>query len=376
MPTKIAIDCHTLEIKNWAGKEQFLASLIKSLSRQTNTDKTFILYFRKKVNLPYSLPNNFVIKTFNFPTPIWQFRILLDMVINRVRLLLVPCTYLLSYINFFIKQIVIVHDLTTFLPEIRINHKFLTVFKEKLLLKRSLKNAIKVVAVSKNTSQDIQNILNIKKDKIEMIYEAAKNYFRPIDNDDKLKEVLHKYNIYEKYILSVGTLEPRKNLINIFLALEKLEERKEFEEYKLVVVGQEGWCFKESHGILNNLKVKKKIIFTGYVHDDDMPFLYSGAKCFVYPSLYEGFGLPILEAMACGCPVITSNNSSLPEVGGRAVSYVNPKDKDQIYTEIKNIINGEERTRQLILQGKQQAKKFSWEKTSEQYLNLFDKILD
>jgi glycosyltransferase involved in cell wall biosynthesis len=162
----------------------------------------------------------------------------------------------------------------------------------------------------------------------------------------------------------VATLEPRKNLKRIIEAFNLLKEK----DLKLVIVGKSGWG-QEINKL--NLNEKANIIFTGFADREDLSSLYSGAKCFVFPSLYEGFGLPILEAMKCGCPVVTSNLSSMPEVAGEAGILIDPLDTKKIAGGINQVISDKATTESLRKKGFEQVKKFSWEKTAEQTLKIY-----
>src|SRR3972149_4047180 len=215
--------------------------------------------------------------------------------------------------NGFAKMVVTIHDLVFIrFPEHR-GRKLSNYYLKRH--KIALKNSKKVIVPSQATKKDLQDFLKVSPAKIKVIYEAADSRFRVIKkNSSPFKEALGRYFDPEiKYILSVGTLEPRKNLSKLVEAYSLLP--LEFKQvYKLVLVGGKGWNNSRLLKTINNLNLRDKVILTGFVSDDDLPYIYNQASVFVSPSLYEGFGLPPLEAMACGTPVIASDDSSLPEV--------------------------------------------------------------
>ena len=205
--------------------------------------------------------------------------------------------------------------------------------------------------------------------KIRVIYYDAP-FYHPVTEQMELGQVRRKYHLPENYILAVGTLEPRKNLRRLIQAFETV--KKENPSLSLVFVGARGWLSKDLYADIE----KNSIITTGYVSREDMPALYSGAKLFVFPSLYEGFGLPPLEAMRCGVPVVVSDNSSLPEVAGEAGIYVNAKDADSIAEGIQKGLYDENLRAVSIRKGFLQSQKFSWKKSADQIINVYKEILE
>jgi len=367
---KIAIDCHTLEIEHWAGKEQYLSSILRELNK-IDKENDYILYFRRKVFDDSKPFGNWKIKNINLPTPFWQLAVIIDLIISGADWLIVPCTYLLPFLNIFVSSIVVVHDLTTFLPATRKTHKLMTRFKEKLLLRGALFNAKKIIAVSENTKKDLINFFKTDSHKIFVIGEAAQSRFKPVARDAAMKEKLAKYKVPGDFILFVGTLEPRKNIVTLINAYKSLIAAGGYDRYKLVLVGQTGWYYQEIFNRVKELNLEDKVIFTGYISDDEVPYLLSVAHCFVYPSIYEGFGLPPLEAMSCGCPVITSKLSSLPEVVGDAAILINPNSKEEIYLAIKKILSDDNFRKDLIKKGLERSKLFSWENAASGYMKLY-----
>ena len=187
---------------------------------------------------------------------------------------------------------------------------------------------------------------------------------------DKVKA---RYKINRDYILFVGTLEPRKNITNIIRAYNMLPHHLKY-NHLLVICGKKGWYYEEIFRTVEELNLEDNVIFTGYVPDKDVPLLMNGAKVFVYPSFYEGFGLPPLEAMACGTPVISSNVSSIPEVVGNAGILVNPNNVEELSDAIVRVVSNEELRAQLSEKGLRQANKFSWRATVEKTVEVYNRV--
>jgi glycosyltransferase involved in cell wall biosynthesis len=215
------------------------------------------------------------------------------------------------------RSVFTLHDLIfQFDPD---SHKPLNIAFLKTLMPRFLKAADAIIAVSENTKRDAINLYGIPANKIHVIYEGVDPKFTPIADPDRLAQVRAKYHLPDRFILHVGTIEPRKNLPLLFEVAAQTKEH-------IVVAGKLGWLTDPILAKVKELGVEDRVTFTGFIADDDLPALISTANVLALPSKYEGFGLPILEAMACGTPVVASNAASLPEVGGDAALYAWPDD--------------------------------------------------
>jgi len=368
---KIAIDCHTLEIEHWAGKEQSLFNIVKSLAA-VDGENEYILYFRHPVQTKIDYPQSWEVRAFKLPTPFWQIRVLLDMwFITRPRLLFVPCVYLLPAIKFFIPTVVMLHDLTAFIPGIQGTHESHLVLKEKLFVQLALQKSRAVISVSENTKKDCLQYFKVKSEKIKVIYPGNKEQLHPISDEAAINDVLKKNGLPEKFLLSVSTLEPRKNIVNMIKAYQEYDAEAAGTCPPLLVVGKKGWYYEEFFQLVTDLKLEDKVIFTGFLPEEILPVLYSRATLVLYPSLYEGFGSPVLEAMSCGAPVITSNNSSLPEVAGDAALMIDPYSILEIKEAIKKIITDDTLRRELRERGLKRAQNFSWQKFSQELMLVF-----
>lgn len=238
----------------------------------------------------------------------------------------------------------------------------------------SYRKAAMIIADSEHTKKDLMALLKIPEEKIRVVHLAVSKDFRPIKSLPVLSRVRKKYQTGQKYFLHVGTLEPRKHLeflVNAFsLAV------KEGIEENLVITGKKGWYYDGLFELVSRLNLQDRVIFTGYVEEKDLPALYSGATAFLFPSLYEGFGLPPLEAMASGTPVISSNTSSLPEVVGRAGILLPPKDEKLWAKNILKIVRDKALARTLSELGPRTAAKFTWEETARKTVNVYKEVMN
>jgi len=354
---KIAIDGHTLEVENWSGKEQYLINLLQSLSEEPK-EHLYYLYLRKSIDKPGWLEQspNFIIRQKNLPTPIWHFWFLTDMARNKIDRLFAPCAYLISSLSLFVPSVIVIHDLTAFLKISRSTHKISLRIKEWLFTYFSCIRAKNIISVSENTKRDIIKIFKIRPEKITVIY---------LGHRFQIKEKPEQLHI-EPIILSVGTIEPRKNIPTIVKVLECLVSDYPQIPWRLKIIGKIGW---KSEGImenLNKLKNAKEIEILGYVTNEELLLIYQQSLCLLYPSIYEGFGLPPLEAMSLGCPVIIADNSSLPEVIGSAGFKTNCFDYRKMEQLVYNLWQDSVLRKKCELAGYEQAKKFNWKKTAEQ----------
>lgn len=269
--------------------------------------------------------------------------------------------------------IITVHDLAfIFYPETFSKGKLLT---KLLLIKPSLAKARRIIAVSENTKKDLIDVYKIPAEKIRVVYNGVDvDQFKPLDKQDVEKQ-LQDLGLIPGYILYIGTLEPRKNVPTIIKAYKALKEKYKIRE-KLVIGGGKGWLYDDIFRLVSELNLIEDIIFTGYVKAEDLPYLYNGAAVFVYPSLYEGFGFPPIEAMACGVPVVTGNVSSLPEVVGDAGIQISPTDVEAVASAIYKIISDPVHAAELSDRGLERCKRFTWEETAKKTMAVYREVFN
>jgi glycosyltransferase involved in cell wall biosynthesis len=227
-----------------------------------------------------------------------------------------------------------------------------------------------VIAISEATKRDIVAHLGISASRIHVVCGGVGPAFRPIESRQVLEQALAPLRLAPgEYILSVGTIEPRKNLVRLVEAYHRVRDLTPAP--KLVLAGARGWKFESVFERVKTLGLKDEVVFLGQVPADILPALYNGAVAFAYPSLYEGFGLPPLEAMACGVPVIASDASSLPEVVGDAGLLVDPNDTDALADALATLLNEDEKRAELSARGPTRARAFSWEQTAFKTLEVY-----
>ncbi|MCY3914910.1 MAG: glycosyltransferase family 1 protein [Chloroflexi bacterium] len=239
----------------------------------------------------------------------------------------------------------------------------------------SVEAADHILADSEATKADLTELYDAPAKKITVLYSGVNPRFRRVDEADVLQRIRRKYGLANiSYILSVGTVQPRKNYSRVVEALSAL--RQAGHDLHYVIAGGSGWLEDELGATIERSGMSDYVHLLGLADDADLPALYSGARMLAMASLYEGFGLPVLEAMACGTPVITSNLSSLPEVGGSAALLVNPRDSGAIHDAILRLETEAATRMRLIKAGYQQAEKFSWERAARQLKSIYDELLD
>jgi glycosyltransferase involved in cell wall biosynthesis len=369
---KVSIDIRELSTsEDRAGKYQYIYNLVSNLlSIDFNNDYSllsFIKGFKGDENITSEIIYHFSGR-------------LTRLFLER---LFIPVDFLMGKIDVFhgpfyyipvcrrARSVVTIHDLTAIkYPEL-LEPEWAVYFKKKI--KASVEKADAVIAISNFTKEEIVESLHIDDEKIRVIYNGIAQRFKPVTNKIEIQEVTAKYGVSEPYLLFVGMIKPNKNIQTLIRAYIELRKSATY-EYPLVIVGDKSWDFDEVMKVVHKFKAENGIIFTGVVSDEDLPYLYSGAELFVFPSLLEGFGIPVIEAMACGTPVVTSNRTSIPEITNGAAILVDPLDVNAIAEAMHSIVSDSELRGRLSEKGINQAKVFSWEKTARETLQLYHEI--
>ncbi len=267
--------------------------------------------------------------------------------------------------------VVTIHDLS--LLALSETHEQANVERGRRRLPIMARRATMIIAPSQWTRREIVARLGIRAERIRVIPEAARENMRPL-TEAEFRPVLERFHLRRPYLLYVGTIEPRKNLTTLIRAYDELL-RTTRQRPQLVLCGGRGWLFDEVFKLVEQLDLQEMTRFTDYVDDTALPALYSAAELFIYPSLYEGFGLPPLEAMACGTPVVTSNAASLPEVVGEAGIKLPPRDWRALAQTLARLLEDPAERQYLSRAGLAQAARFSWERTANETQALYDEVL-
>ena len=368
---RIAIDAHSVGT-GLGGNESYATNLIEALAAIDQANR-YTLYVTKReaVERFGNRWPNFSVRSTLPHTPLIRIPLTLSAELRRnpVDVLHVqftappfsPCPVVVS-----------IHDLSfEHLPQ---TFKWRSRKQLRITVRRTARQASQVIALSEYARNDIVNTYQVSPEKISVIPLSAGDSFRPIRNEEELQRVRQTYGIKGEYMLSVGAIQPRKNLSRLVAAYSRLRHAKpEVKLPKLVLAGKCAWLYDETLRAIKELELSDAVILTGYVPEGDLPAMYSGALCFIYPSYFEGFGLPPLEAMQCGVPVIVGDRTSLPEVVGDAGILVDPFDVDALAGAIEKVISDSNLRTELGVQGLARAKLFNWQETARQTLAVYRK---
>lgn len=362
---KIGIDIHTIGAKQ-TGNETYIKNLISNMQ----SDHELHLYHTKaeQESLPKWSAHFHQIKPHN---PLLRIPVSFPIALQRDKIDVAHFQYVAPPVSH-CPTVVMVHDISyEFFPEF---FSPLARKRMQLLIPFSARKSAHVLTVSEYSKKQIVETYGIPEEKVTVTYNGVSDQFHKIDSDTELDNTLQRFALKdEPFILAVGNLQPRKNierLIRVYCQLRKAEKIQQ----KLVLVGKLDYRGHAIEQQIIDSGMQNHITTTGYVSDDELIALYNRADFFVYPSYYEGFGLPVIEAMACGTAVITSRVSSIPEVGGEAAMYIDPHSDNDLEQQILKIANDANLRNNLIEQGLTQAKKFNWETTAKQTINILEKV--
>ena len=369
---RIAIDAHTVGTK-LGGNESYAVNLIEALAQIDSTNNYTIYVTTNEARDRFSNRwPNFKVRSTLPHTPLIRIPLTLSAELrkNPVDVLHVqftappfcPCPFVVS-----------IHDLSfEHLPQ---TFKRRSRTQLRLTVRHSARRAARILSLSEHTRGDIVETYGIESNRIEAIPLAAPDHFCRVNDKRELQRVRHNYGIEGDYILSVGSIQPRKNLARLIKAYAQLRGDCSADKLpKLVLVGKCAWLYDETLRALDQVGVKDSVVLTGYVPESDLPAIYSSALCFVYPSYFEGFGLPPLEAMKCGTPVIVGNQTSLPEVVGDAGLTVDPFDVDAIAGAIRRLMNDSALRAELSQKGQERASTFTWRETARRTLQIYQDV--
>ncbi|MFZ5351548.1 MAG: glycosyltransferase family 4 protein [Bacillota bacterium] len=271
------------------------------------------------------------------------------------------------------KNVITLHDLIPYVMPETVDRPHLNyTFK---FTPQIVEEAAHIITVSNFSKSDIQRYFGISDDKITVTHLAADMIYTPMDRDKARNVIFNKYGIDKRYILYLGGFSLRKNIARLIKAFRRVVDETPSSIY-LLILGEHSRSFNSLWNQTEQLGLSDSVKFLNFVPTDDLPFFYNGAEVFVYPSLYEGFGLPPLEAMQCGTPVVTSNVSSIPEIVGDACKLINPYSVDDIAYAISELLNDEIQWQKYSLKGMEKTKEYSWKKTAEKTLEVYGKCIN
>lgn len=246
----------------------------------------------------------------------------------------------------------------------------------KLGTERSIRKAKRIIAISEWTKNLCIEHMNLEKQSIDVVHHGVDlQKFSHMTNNQPTQGLKERYSLPHKFILYVGATLPVKNIPFLVKSFGKLIKDDRFKDYYLVLAGGKGWGHEAVLETVQRLDLRRRVVFPGFIRDEDLPTLYNAAELFIFPSMFEGFGIPILESMACGTPVLAANTSCLPEVGGDAALYFDPHDEEELVRITKNVLTDEALRETMMNKGLMRVKEFTWEKTAEKTLKVYEKTL-
>ena len=369
----VAIDAHSIGAQ-LAGNETYAVNLIEALAEIDQSNR-YTLYVTKQsaVDRFTNRWPNFQVKRILPHTPLVRTPLTLSVELrkDRVDVLHVqytapprpPCAL-----------VVTIHDLSfEHLPE---TFKRRSRAQLRLTVRHTAKRAARILTLSEYSRRDIIDTYGVDPQRVSVTAPAAPSHFAPVTDETELRRIRRTYGIQRDYILALGSIQPRKNLVRLINAYVTFRRAKpDSQTPQLVLAGKRGWLEQETLRAANESNARQDILFIGYVPDEDLPALYSGAKCFVYPSYFEGFGLPVLEAMQCGTPVVAGNRTSLPEVSGDAAVLCDPFDELAIANALTRVAKNPDYRAELRLKGLERAKTFSWRTTARLTLQSYEQAV-
>ena len=367
----IGIDASRANQNQKTGVGWYSHYLIQELKKNIPENVRVVLYTDKSLQGELAnLPKNWQVKVLKWlPQRLWtQIRLSWEMLFHRPDVLFIPA-HVFPIIHPK-KTVMTIHDIAAIrFPEAY--NKF-ECWYSIWSAKYAVKKLWKVITPTNFTKKELQDVFKIKGDNIKVIYHGYNKKYEQIYNGVVNKQILDKYKLNKPFIMTIGRLEEKKNTVNIIKSFAKIKNNLglNFQDLKLVLVGSHGYGYLKIKEIIKKSLYKKDIIILGWVEENDLSILLKNAEVFVFPSLYEGFGLPILEAMASGIPVVSSNINSLKEVGGEAIIYINSSEVEDISQAILNLLQNKDLRLLKIKQGYERVKHFSWEKCAKETLKL------
>jgi len=350
----------------FTGIARYVFSMLKEMVAVAKSDE-FIIYAPVPIDL--NLPgNNWCIRAIpswlsSRPT-LWSQFVLPEMLAkDKIDIFWGQPTYLPLRVKNKCRRVLTLHDLVPYVCPASM--QFRALVRMRLLLKQVVNAADVVICVSNATAEMAKKILQLDAGKVRVVKEAAAESFQPKEKNEARKVVREKFQIDSDYIIFVSTIEPRKEHLTLLRAINQLAKPP-----LLVLVGGKGWRYQQIMKEISHFEKAGKVRFLGRVGDTDLCYLYSAALIAVYPSRYEGFGLPVLEAMACGCPVLCSDSSSLPEIGGDAAVYFRTGDFRDLAGRIKEVLGDNYRLKQMAEAGREWVKQFSFRQSAEEMMAI------
>ena len=371
---RIGIDATALPAQP-VGAGNYIIQFVKALAKM-DIDYELIVFAQKSKRDLFDIPNDENLHWVIVPDKSPMYRLIWEQttfprLVHRAEVDILHSLHYTQPIRLGCPSIVTIHDMTFFLfPDLHTRSKRLFF---PFAIRSSVRRADALIAISESTRQDSIRLLGVSPQKIFTTQLGITDEFRVVKDNELLASVREKYDLPEEFVLYVGLVEPRKNIPFLIRAYKSLAD--EGIKHNLVIVGRIGWMYQEVFKQIEELGLEGRVQFTGYLPQDDLPMVYNLASLFVYPTKYEGFGLPALEAMACGTPVVTTAISSLPEIVGDAGMLIPPGDEQALASAMAEVLHDSTLFNQLRTRGLQRSEHFTWERTAQQTLKVYQQVL-
>lgn len=347
--------------------ENLLASMMEAAPQHD-----YLLFSNREINTSWAgLSERNIYKGRYFPVRLAWMQGVLPGTLRQVRPDIVHFPNYLAPVATSCPYVVTIHDMTLFItPQL---HRWKKLLLDRTLIPLVARKAEAIVTVSRSARDDIVRLLKVPADKVHVVLNAVSPAFQRVEDAARIEEVRARHNLHVPYVLYVGNIEPRKNLVRLIDAFARI--KKNGLPHKLVMVGQAGWHCEPIYAEVERQGLKSEVLFTGYVPFEDLPAIYSGAAALAFPSIYEGFGLPVLEAMACGTPVVTSRTSGLAEVADGAAVLVDPISVDEIASALTRVCTEPGLAGELSALGLARAREFTWQHAARSTIDVYEHVL-
>ncbi|MEW6066930.1 MAG: glycosyltransferase family 1 protein [Nitrospirota bacterium] len=372
---RIGIDARVT--KKYPGLGRYCINILRALSK-IDRENEYIVFTLVPEKLDFlNEYKNFRIIQVGYPVLSYKTFYAFSRLINKYEPDIFFATFQVAPFNVSCPMVIVLHDMMDLMyKDAFTHHNFIikTGLKHffKFAIPMCVKKAAAIITVSESTKHDLLSYFNIDSKKVTAVLEGVEEKFRPVTDKETLLGVKERYGLPDRFILYLGSIKPYKNLDGVLRSFSRLHELTFHDNVKLVISGLKHFSLDKIEAEIERLNIKDKVLRIGFIAEEDLPAVYSLAEVFLFPSIWEGFGLPVLEAMACGTPVITSNTSSLPEVIGDAGIQVNPHNVEDIAYNIKLLLQDTLLRNALSRKGIQRAKTFTWEKAATKTLEIIE----
>ena len=363
----IAINARVLNERH-GGPARYTLNIIRELAGVDPVNRYYLLMYDSR-DFGFSLPDNFIVKIVPIRSKLFfdYFYLPLFSWMNRIELFLFPKNTFSPLVRG--RKVPVYHDIVYFEDFNFREFKFFDNLHHRIMIPVAAKFSWRDLTVSDFTAARMRELLHIRQEKIRVVKEGVEPHFRRVADKKKLEGIIRKYKLKIPFFFYAGSLSPRKNMINLLQAFNSIRDRV---PHAMYFTGGDSWLDSDVGRAIADNNLGERVVRLGYISEEDLVLMYNLADCYLYPSLYEGFGLPILEAQACGCPVITSSVSSCPEVAGTGAIYVDPHDPDDIAAAMLSIVKDKKLRAAVIKNGAANCLRYTWKKTAQQILDLFN----